>query len=223
MSIGWSQDSKDPGSTTRSISSRADQRWLIAGCPSHAATARTDSPCWSSAGGAACGAVRDLGAVGLEEAQRWARQRHWTEDRRGPRRSAGPGWRSAPSRRPRRWVRTLPAGTPTSARCASNGSASQSAKTSSTSSIVLLAVGYSLAGSWPVPRSSHPHRSLRRSGATAPRCRLRSGHCRRDSGRARTARSTGDGCPAPGRPRPRLSTSCPGRRARRRSRRAARS
>ena len=42
-----------PGSSTRSISPRADQRWLIRGSAPRS-QARTASPCSSSAGGAAC-------------------------------------------------------------------------------------------------------------------------------------------------------------------------
>ena len=65
-------------------------------------------------------------------------------------------------------------------------------------------------------------RARQPAAATGSRCRPRSAADRRRRGTARTGRSTGGGCPARTAPRPRRCTACPGTRARRRSRPAAR-
>ena len=218
MSTGWSQDSKEPV-----VEDQVDQP---AGADQRGHRSRPSaSQLRIAARRARRGRAAPRGRGGSPRRRRRRRTaaaaRAGSVDRApsGRRRSAGPGSRSGPRRRPRPSCAPCRPGRPTSASRASSGSASQSAKTlldeldgaapgsPTRSGLVARPVGRRVdaeAGAEPLPQ---PLAARRRSAPS-----------RRGSGTGRRGRWTGGGCPAPGRPRRRRSSGCPGRRARRRRR-----
>ena len=223
MSIGWSHDSKDP-SVEHQVDQLARRPALAHRRRVRAAQPLTDrGPVLVEGGRRRVRSARHLGTVGLEEAQRRPGQGQRTEhrvldvDQQALARGLVPLVDLVHRRAPCR------PGPPTSARRASNGSASQSAKTCSTSSMACSPVGDPLgvgrqtlgrrvdaeALAEPAPQPLAADRDLHRAVAAVEQA---VGADRRVVVALRAAR-----------PRRRRSTGCPGRRARRRSRRAARS
>ena len=219
MSIGWSHDSQEPGSTHQ-----VDQ---LVRRP--AVGHDEDSPQPGAHRVAVLVerrrrgvvAMGDLGAVGLEEPQRWAGQRDRAEHRVVDVDEQALARGLLPARRPRRWCapcrpgsRPRPAG-PAAPRRPSRRRPARPARSS--------ARGWRRArGCWPGPSvvasTSKPSQNRRHR----PSLPTAIWTLRRGSGTARRARSRGGGCPGPRRPRRRRSTGCPGTRAPRRSRPAAR-
>ena len=219
MSTGWSHDSKEPV-----VENKVDQLARGPALAHRAASppgsdrshrART-TPCWSRVGGAAWSLAGHLGPVGVEEAQRRAGQGQAARAPSARRRPAVPGWRSGPTRRPRR--SSAPCRRGCRPQPAARGAARPPSRRRPARPPRWCARG------WPTrselvarPRSGGSTPKPSQNVATVPRCPPRSARHRRGSGTGRRARSTGGGCPAPDRPRRQRSSGCPGRRARRRS------
>ena len=112
----------------------------------------------------------------------------------------------------------MPAGIPSAARRASHASAAVRRRAPPRSRRPARPAGPPAPGWWRTARRRC--RAARTVPATGARCRTRSAPVRRRCGTGRRARSTGGGCRSRAAPRARRSTGCPGRRARRRPRRA---